>query len=283
MEYGTIFDIKQFAVFDGPGMRQTVFLKGCPLHCSWCHNPEGQCVSPQLMFSYASCTHCGACRKVCPSPDKCIACGRCIDVCPLNLRHISGERISSEELVRRLRHDADIYKRNGGGVTFSGGEPLMQPSFLKEVLVSVPDMHRAIETSGYASSDVYRDIYDSLDFIIQDIKIFDDEEHKKHIGASNRNILANAAMLRDGKKPFIIRIPLIPGVTDTERNLTDIAEFLKGSGSLVRVELLPYLKVAGAKYGMVGRAYDPKDFNPEDKPSIRQDIFEERNIRSIVL
>ena len=283
MEYGTIFDIKQFAVFDGPGMRQTVFLKGCPLHCSWCHNPEGQLCRPQLMVSYASCTHCNACRRVCPSPDKCIACGKCVEACPLNLRHIVGEYISSEELERRIRKDSAIYAANGGGVTFSGGEPLMQSAFLIETLGRISDLHRAIETSGFTSPEIYKAVYDNLDFIIQDIKIFNSDEHRKHIGVDNASILSNAAYLRDGNKPFVIRIPLIPGVTDTDENYTAIADFLRGSKSLVRVELLPYLKVAGAKYGMVGREYNPDDFDPEKIPTVNQKIFEERGIRSMVL
>lgn len=283
MEYGTIFDIKQFAVFDGPGMRQTVFLKGCPLHCSWCHNPEGQSSRPQLMVSYASCTHCDACKKVCPSPDRCIACGTCIYVCPLNLRHIVGEYLSSEELERRIRKDADFYKRNGGGVTFSGGEPLFQSTFLIETLKRLSDMNRTIETSGYTEPEIYKEVYENLDFVIQDIKIFNSEVHKRHIGVDNRNILENARYLRDGDKPFVIRIPLIPGVTDTKENYEEISSFLSGSKSLVRVELLPYLKVAGAKYGMIGRDYDPRDFNPDDVPIVNHKVFEEKNIRSIKL
>lgn len=282
MEYGVIFDIKQFAVYDGPGVRQTVFLKGCPLHCSWCHNPEGQSCKPQLMVSFASCTGCGLCHKVCPSPEKCISCGLCTEVCPLNLRHISGEYLSSEDLVSRLMIDADFYAANGGGVTFSGGEPLMQGTFLLEVLTSLKGTHRAIETSGYASEELYRAICSQLDFVIQDIKLFDSEKHKKYIGADNSLILANAEYLTKGNTPFIIRIPLIPGVTDTSENYNDIADFLSGAKALVRVELLPYQKVAGAKYNMTGRSYLP-DFDPEAEPVINQKVFETRGIRSIVL
>ena len=168
-------------------------------------------------------------------------------------------------------------------MTFSGGEPLMQAEFLGETLESLTGVHRAIETSGFTDTDTYRHIYSLLDFIIQDIKIFDGDEHRKHIGADNADILRNAAHLRDGDKPFIIRIPLIPGVTDTDRNYREIAAFLKGSKALLRVELLPYLKIAGAKYRMVGRDYAPEDFDPERTVRIDQSVFEEVNIRSSVL
>ena len=282
MEYGTIFDIKQFAVFDGPGIRQTVFFKGCPLHCSWCHNPEGQNSKPEMMVSFASCTKCGKCKKKCKHPDKCILCGECIDSCPLHLRHIAGERISSDELVKRLKKDSAFYQIAKGGVTFSGGEPLMQPAFLMEVLDKCQDMHRAIETSGYIEPEAYREIYSKLDLIIQDFKIFDEGMHIKHIGKSNRWILENIAYLTRGVKPFIIRIPLIPGVTDTEDNLGAIASFLKGSKTLERVELLPYVTVAGAKYQMVQREYKP-DFDPNQKPNIDTTAFSAVGIRSMIL
>ena len=148
MAAGVIFDLKQLAVFDGPGIRQTVFLKGCPLRCRWCHNPEGLSPHPQLMVG-ASCTHCGRCRAVCRH-ESCVACGECVPVCPLRLRHIAGETVTAEELAERLRRDSAYYAACGGGVTFSGGEPLMQGEFLLEVLEQIPEMHTCIETSGYA-------------------------------------------------------------------------------------------------------------------------------------
>lgn len=279
---GLIFDIKQFAVFDGPGIRQTVFMKGCPLHCSWCHNPEGQLPYPQLMVSYASCTNCGACRTVCPHLDACTACGICVSACPLNLRHISGEYVTSEELKDRLDKDADFYDSEGGGVTFSGGEPLMQADFLLELLPMISYMHRAIETSGYLRPATYKEIYQNLDLVIQDIKIFNREKHRRYIGVDNDWILENAEYLKHGDKPFIIRIPLIPGVSDTEENYQQISSFFEGAKNLIRVELLPYVTVAGAKYGMVGREYKP-DFDANQKPIINQAIFEKKNIRSMVL
>lgn len=281
MEKGYIFDIKKFALFDGPGIRQTVFFKGCPLSCSWCHNPEGKYIYPELMVSQASCIHCNKCIDICPSPENCILCGKCIDVCPLNLRRICGELIDSDTLVSRLSEDADFYETNGGGVTFSGGEPLMQPHFLIEVLKKCK-LHKTIETSGFANEAVYREVYEQIDFIIQDFKIFDEANHIRYVGASNRIILKNIEFLCRGDKPFIIRIPLIPGVTDTEENFINIANLLVGAKALVRVELLRYIDIAGAKYSMINRIYEPQ-FNPTKEIYINQNIFKQKGIRSIIL
>lgn len=281
MKKGCIFDIKQFAVYDGPGTRQTVFFKGCPLDCSWCHNPEGKNAQPELMVSWASCIHCDRCKDVCVHPEKCVLCGSCIDVCPLHLRHIAGEWLDSDTLISRLAEYADYYEANQGGVTFSGGEPLMQPEFLIEVLEKCK-WHKAIETSGFAEPETYRAVYSRSDFIIQDFKIFDESRHVKYVGASNRNILANIEFLCRGSKPFVIRVPLIPGVTDTLDNYRAIAGFLKGAKALRRVELLKYVKAAGAKYEMVNRRYTPK-FDPEREVRVCPEIFEKAGIKSLVL
>lgn len=281
MREGTIFDIKEFAVFDGPGMRQTVFFKGCPLRCSWCHNPEGLSGLPQLMVSGASCLHCGKCREVCEN-ENCNACGKCIPVCPLNLRKIAGERMTSEELVKRIRKDSDYYARYGGGVTFSGGEPLMQADFLIEVLEQLPDVHRAIETSGYCDPGKFQQVLENLDYVMMDIKLFDREQHIYYTKADNTNILKNARTLCQGDKPFVIRIPVIPGVNDNDVNYQATADFLAGAKALQKVEFLPYHKTAGAKYEMVGKEYRP-DFDPEQSVHINRRIFEDLGIHTEVL
>lgn len=278
---GTIFDIKEFAVFDGPGMRQTVFFKGCPLRCQWCHNPEGLCMQPQLMVSRASCTDCGRCKAVCQH-ETCIACGACVAVCPLRLRKIAGEVVSSEELVRRIRKNASYYARYGGGVTFSGGEPLMQPRFLLEVLEQIPDLHRAIETSGFCDPAVFAKVVRHLDYVMMDLKIFDEEKHLRYTGVSNQKILENARQLCSSDTPFVIRIPVIPGVNDSEGNYRATAEFLRGAKSLQKVELLPYHKTAGAKYSMLGMEYQP-DFDPEAAVQTSAKLFAEYGIACEVL
>lgn len=297
MRQGTIFDIKEFAVFDGPGMRQTVFFKGCPLRCSWCHNPEGLSGLPQLMVSTASCLHCGKCMEACPqavdaadrngepasvASKACIACGKCIPVCPLNLRKIAGERMTSEELVKKIRKDSDFYARYGGGVTFSGGEPLMQADFLIEVLEQLPDVHCAIETSGYCDPEKFKQVIANLDYVMMDIKLFDKEQHRHYTGVDNTSILKNARTLCEGEIPFVIRIPVIPGVNDNDENYQATADFLAGAKALQKVEFLPYHKTAGAKYGMVGKEYQP-DFDPEQGVHINRKIFEELGIATEVL
>lgn len=278
---GVVFDIKEFAVFDGPGMRQTVFLKGCPLRCSWCHNPEGLAMEPQLMVSYASCIHCGRCQKVCVN-EPCISCGKCVAVCPLHLRRIAGEVMTSGELVKKIRENSDYYNRYGGGVTFSGGEPLMQADFLLEVLKQLPDVHKAIETSAFCKPEKFCQVTEELDYIMMDIKIFDDNLHRKYTGVSNRVILENARTLCRGEKPFVIRIPVIPGVNDNEENFRKTAQWIADAKNLQKVEILPYHKTAGAKYAMLGMEYEPV-FQAEQKVWIPENIFEEYGIRSEVL
>lgn len=278
---GIIFDHKEFAVFDGPGPRQTVFFKGCPLRCSWCHNPEGLCAHPQLMVSNASCTHCGNCTRIC-THETCIACGDCVHVCPLHLRSIAGETVTAGELAGRILKNADYYAAYDGGVTFSGGEPLMQAAFLGEVLRLLPGVHCAVETSGYCQPSLFQEITALLDYVIMDIKLFDETRHRHFTGASNRLILQNALSLCEGQIPFVVRIPVIPGVNDTDENYRQTAAFLSGARNLVRVEFLPYHKTAGAKYSMAGMEYQPQ-FDPEGSIHISQEIFGEYGIRSVIL
>lgn len=281
MKRGIIFDIEEFAVYDGPGIRQTVFLKGCPLRCNWCHNPEGLLPCRQLMVSRSGCISCGACKAVCKN-ETCVSCGECIDVCPLNLRRFAGTEMTSEELVGKLRKQSDYYSRYGGGVTFSGGEPMLQAPFLLEVLNAIPDMHRAIETSGYAEPEVFQSVMEKVDYIFMDLKIMDPVKHREYTGVDNARILKNTRYLCGQDKPFVIRIPLIPGVNDDVENYTRTAEFLRDAKTLERVELMPYNKAAGAKYTMVGKVFHPR-FDPTAAVNIRTGIFEQYGIRSVIL
>lgn len=276
-----IFDLKEFAVFDGPGMRQTVFLKGCPLHCQWCHNPEGLLMKTELMVSRISCIQCGQCQKVCEH-EACIVCGNCVKVCPLRLRKITGLQLTSGELIQLIKENSEYYHRYGGGVTFSGGEPLMQTEFLLETLQGLEGIHKALETSGYASEKSFQSVVKRMDYVMMDIKLFDSQLHKKYIGTDNKQILANAKYLCNGSTPFMIRIPLIPGVNDNEENYKNTAQWLAGAKALEKVELLPYHKTAGAKYTMLGREYAP-EFNTEQPVQIINGIFEKYDIRSSVL
>ena len=271
---GTVFDIKEFAVYDGPGIRTTVFLKGCPLRCRWCHNPEGLSPKPQLMVSVAACTHCGKCTEVCRHSGDCAACGECVTYCPQGLRRMAGYEISPEDLAAKLKKSAVF---DGGGVTFSGGEPMMQWPFVKATVEHVKPVHCAIETSGFCSDGYFAEMMSTMDFIMMDVKHTDPAEHKKWTGVDNEPILRHLEMLKQGDTPFVIRVPLIPGVNDTRKNLETLAEMLVGAKNLVRVELLPYHQTAGAKYEMAGMAYDP-GFDTEIDPVRDFGPFESRGI-----
>lgn len=277
---GLLFDIKEMAVYDGPGIRTTVFLKGCPLRCSWCHNPEGISPHPQLMVSKASCIDCGACVEICPTdaiPSSCIACGACIHVCPLHIRKIAGEWWESGDLANELLKNRSILESNGGGITFSGGEPLLQSEFVLEVVAQLEGLHRAIETSGFASESIFRKVVDEMDYVIMDIKVVDSTLHTMYCGQENEIILKNLEYLKYGQIPFRIRIPVIPGVNDSSENFNATADLLENVEHLEKVELLPYQKTAGAKYEMLSRPYEP-GFNVEKKPYMDIEIFLARGI-----
>ena len=277
MTCGTVFDIKEFAVFDGPGIRTTVFMKGCPLRCQWCHNPEGLSPEPQLMVSTAACTHCGACMKVCRHRDGCVACGECIPVCRGGLRKMSGIRWTAEDLAGRLNRDADVYEATGGGVTFSGGEPLMQWGFVAEVIDRLQGIHVAVETSGFVSDAVFQQAMEKLDLVMMDWKVSDPELHVHYTGAEQEPIRRHVRMLAEGKTPFILRMPIIPGVNDNRKHFETAAELAGGAEKLIRIEILPYQRAAGAKYAMVGREYAP-EFDETKELKCFPDVFEEKRI-----
>lgn len=250
MSKGIIFSIEEFAINDGPGIRTTVFLKGCPLRCAWCHNPEGLSFAPQVMHSREG-------DRIC------------------------GEEYTAEALAARLLKDKEFFAMNDGGVTITGGEPLAQPEFLRELLQLLHPVHRAVETSGYASEEVFRRILPHTDLFLFDLKAMNPETHKKYTGVDNAPILRNLRILRDSGKPFIIRLPLIPGVNDTEEHMSLVRDAVEGEPGLIRVEMLRYHKTAGAKYAMVDRKYDPP-FDPEAEVRI-YDTFKNTNIKTLLL
>lgn len=279
---GVVFDVKEFAVYDGPGIRTTVFMKGCPLRCRWRHNPEGLSPKRELMVSRAACVHCGACRRVCRHPDGCVACGECVPVCRGGLRRIVGTQWTAEALAARLRRDADVYALSGGGVTFSGGEPTLQWAFVHETVKLLPQLHKAVETCGYCADSVFAQVMEDMDFILMDVKHMDPAEHKKWTGVDNGPILRHLDLLCAGDRDFIIRVPLMPGINDGRENLDRLAERLAGAKRLVRVELLPYHQTAGAKYPMAGMEYAP-GFDTTREPRRDFEPFRARGIEVISL
>ena len=257
----TIFEVREFCLHDGPGIRTTVFFKGCPLRCAWCHNPEGLSPEPEMLFKSAKCHHCGNCQN---GGD-----------CPHGARVPCGRRWTVAELVQEIRVNADILRSSGGGVTFSGGEPLMQAKFLcaladelKTGTVPVHSgtgplppgtvpVHLALETSGYAPEEAYRQVVERMDLVFQDLKHPNPIEHKRWTGVDPAPIHANLAWLKASGRPFVARIPLIPGVNDSDEAKEGFARLLEGPSGLLRVELLPYHLTAAAKYPFTGRAYEP--------------------------
>lgn len=277
MSTGIVFDIKEFAVFDGPGIRTTVFMKGCPLRCQWCHNPEGLSPRPQLMVSTAACVHCGACERVCRHPGHCVVCGECVPVCRGGFRKIAGIEWTPEDLAARLNKDADVYRATGGGVTFSGGEPLMQWDFVSEVVDRLEGIHTAIETSGNTSDDIFRQAMACVDLVMLDWKISDPEKHRHYTGVDQAPIRRHAQMLAAGDTPFILRMPIIPDVNDEAAHFETVAGLASGSKALVRIDILPYQRAAGAKYEMVGKTYAP-EFDENAPPRYYTECFESRGI-----
>ena len=251
---GTIFDIKEMAVHDGPGTRVTVFMKGCPLRCLWCHNPEGLSSAPQLSHKTSLCTSCGRCLAPC-GHSECQPYGRCLHICPNGCLSIAGWQTEAAEVAIKLRSYADLLAMLGGGITVSGGEPLMQSDFVCELAEHLSGIHLAIQTSGYADPHVYQRVIGYFDYVMQDIKLADPAAHRRYTGVDNRKILDNIAWLRQSGKPFLLRVPLIPDITDTEDNLYAIAEIAGDSP----VELLHYNALAGAKYETFGMTYSLSD------------------------
>ena len=279
---GTIFSVEEFSVYDGPGIRTTVFFTGCPLRCNWCHNPEGLERRPRIVRTKQGCLECGRCEAVCAHPGDCRLCGSCVNACPLRLIAFSSDTVEAEALADRIAKNGKILTASGGGVTFSGGEALMQADFLFEMLELTKPLHRAVATSGHAASDVFERAAASCDLILMDIKMVDPERHKRYTGVDNGLILSNFERLRNGATPFIIRIPLIPGVNDDDENMTATASLLMGSPCLHSVELLPYNKAAGAKYARMGMAYEPV-FDESKAPKASAGIFESMGIKCAIL
>ncbi len=247
---GVIFDIKEMAVHDGPGLRTTVFFKGCPLRCKWCHNPEGLKIEKQLMYKSASCIRCDSCKKSCDHPE-CQPFGQCIYACPQNSLVIAGRDVTPKELASELKASAEPLGSMFSGFTFSGGEPLMQSEFLITLCDELKGYHLCIETSAYSDSEVFKRVIERLDFVIMDIKLADCDMHLKYTGVDNRLILKNFEILKQSGKPYLIRTPLIPNITDTDENLSAIKKIIADSNW----EKIPYNTMAGLKYGQLGMEY----------------------------
>lgn len=279
---GIVFDIQRYSIHDGPGIRTIVFLKGCPLSCLWCSNPESQQLAPNIMFQRERCINCGKCLSVCASgalsPEhagvidyrKCVGCGECANVCPTGALVLKGEKMKVGELVRILKKDAITYRKSGGGITLSGGEPLVQWEFAIELLKACKSQgwHTAMETTGFGSEKVVEAVFPFVDLTLLDIKSTDSQTHKKYTGVTNEVIVRNAARIVQLSKT-VIRVPTIPVVNATDEEFLRIAQFVKTLRGVDTVHILPYHTYGENKYGLMGKEYK---MDKKIKPLQREDV-----------
>ena len=295
MGAGIILDIQRFSIHDGPGIRTTVFLKGCPLDCWWCHNPESQDARPQVFYQERRCLRCGACVEAClphairwdgrrPVTDwkLCLCCGECVARCPAAAREIVGKQADAAAVIEQIRRDAAFYDESGGGVTFSGGEPLAQCDFLAELLdrCGAEDIHRAVDTAGYAPPDAFRRIAARTDLFLYDLKVIDPLRHEQLTGQPNEWILANLAYLDRERIPTEIRVPVIPGLNDDDETIAATAAHVAALTSIGRVTLLPQHIAAMDKYARLDRPCRCPAAPPPDADRRRAiaDIFARRGL-----
>jgi len=273
---GLVFDIKTYSVHDGPGIRTTIFLKGCPLSCAWCHNPEG--ISPviQKMFTESRCIGCNHCHEVCRvnlDPASCTFCERCAEECPAKATEFSGKAMTVAEVMEIILKETDTMRISGGGITVSGGEPMMQKEFLLDLLQECGKhgIHRAVDTSGHCKTESLLEVAKECELFLYDLKHMDPEQHRHWTGVDNQLILHNLQVLAQQDAEIAIRIPLISGVNDDDENMHKTAAFLAGlPGKKPSVELLPYHAIAAHKYLKLGIVYCDEGLEAPSEERVKQ-------------
>jgi pyruvate formate lyase activating enzyme len=324
MQSGTIFDIKKYSINDGPGIRTTVFLSGCPLACLWCHNPESQSLEPELLYRAGRCLGCGECAEICPEEaitflseleprssrstqrkalnlsdlsvlrgekvftdrSKCTRCQTCIATCYAGARQFSGYAATVDEVMSQVVREIPFYDQSGGGVTFSGGEPLLQPGFLSALLKAcrAQEIRTCVDTSGFANWNVFEQIRGDVDLFLYDLKQMDSARHKAVTGVPNEPILENLRKLSTLGHQILVRIPLIPGINDDELNLVESGKFLAGLGQLEGVELMGYHDLAQAKYQALGQEYKLIGTKPPSEAEMRNaaELFRSYGLQVVI-
>lgn len=282
---GRIFNIQRFSTEDGPGIRTTVFLKGCPLTCLWCANPESQQTRRQLAHNDALCDQCGRCLTACSKQaieltatgirvnrDLCDNCGDCVKVCGPRALRMIGDDKTVDEVVEEVLRDRLYYRSSQGGVTCSGGEPLMQAPFVAALFERCQDegLHTTLDTTGHGSARALTAVLEHTDLVLFDLKVMDDALHRQTTGITNRQVLRNARLVSDSPAQMIVRVPLIPGVSDTDENVTAIARFVRELRPGIVVNVLPYHRFGMNKYAMLDRAYPMNDVQPPTHARVAQ-------------
>jgi pyruvate formate lyase activating enzyme len=283
MTGGLIFNIQKYSVHDGPGIRTTVFLKGCPLDCLWCHNPESISPRREIIVMENRCMGCALCRAACPHgktgagplpprPEVCDLCGACVQACPTGGRQIVGREMSVDEVLNEVLKDQVFYQESGGGVTFSGGEPLAQPEFLRTALEACRQhsLHTAVDTSGFASRENLLSIAPLTDLFLYDVKVMDDAKHREYTGVSNTLILKNLKSLAQAHRRIWLRVPVIPGLTDDTANLEAIAQLAASIPAVEQVNLLPFHATGAAKSERLGRQRSVGKLTPPSDEAMAQ-------------
>ncbi len=279
-QHGLVFDIRRYAIHDGPGIRTAVFFKGCPLACRWCHNPEGQASGPELIFRPGRCILCNDCLDACPNNvisryrdeiridrSLCKVSGNCALACPAEALEVVGHEMTIEQVLAEIERDRTFYEQSGGGATFTGGEPLAQPRFLLELLTTCRDrgIPTAVDTSGYAPWSVLDEIRPLVNLFLYDLKLMDETRHIEWTGVSNQVILSNLRQLSELEQEVLVRTPIIPGINDDVENLQAMGKFLAGLATVPPVQLLAYHNIAEAKYAGLGMDYELGGIHPSNR------------------
>lgn len=269
METGLVFNIQKYSIHDGPGIRTTVFLKGCPLDCWWCHNPESQALEPQITVNENRCVRCGECRDVCPQrefslerdwpyvdSEHCVRCGQCVTACAVAARDLVGRRMTVAEVLAEILKDQIFYGDSGGGLTLSGGEPLLQLAFARELFTAcrAQDIHTALDTCGFGRQSDLLALAPLVDLFLYDLKLLDDLRHRQYTGVSNAVILANLQALGQVHSNIWIRVPIIPGVNDDAANIEGTAHLAASIPGVRQVNLLPYHELGMHKAQRLGQS-----------------------------
>lgn len=293
---GKIFNIQRYSIYDGPGIRTTIFLKGCPLKCFWCHNPEGVSIESEIQILDFKCQRCGLCIENCPNnarflsegrilinKDKCTRCFRCVKVCPNYATELIGREIDVKEVLNIVKQDIPFYKRSNGGVTFSGGEPFLQAEFLKNCLIECvkKNIHTAVDTSGFVEEHKLKEIMPYVNLFLYDIKTLDDSKHKNTTGVSNKIILDNLRMLLKSKARVHLRIPLIPTFNDLVEDIQKVADFVSDLKGIEFIEILPFHQLGSGKYKSLQKTYKAINLKiiPKEKLKALLEPFDKKGIK----